>query len=198
MSYKYNNNELAKLQLVENLDKIRKRNKDISSISIFFLQSTIRNNCINNQEAFTYSVVNPDISICIRNKYILKYHNHNNIFTYHNKNEKFIDNIKISPFQNQKCSFPYKRNKIYYLNKNRINCNKFFSMFGCIIESLKIYTNYQEEKNKNFIFDFENLDNLEKEINMFFGVELCHNILNEELEQLIPLSTKYNKEMIKF
>lgn len=199
--YKYNNKELAKIGLINQLKEINNKNKQITSISILFYNSILINRCNCTPKCNTYRCqkcltnIVPDISICLNNTHTLKLEQGNNEFIYFNHSH--IHTLGDMSFSNSYTTLPLVKDKIYYKDKNIISCNKYLQFFQNILLYLSEFGDYSEEANKRFSFDFYNNETFEDTANKFLGDNLCCQIFYNQLLKSIPTHDT-NHFLLKF
>lgn len=199
--YKYNNKELAKIGLINQLKEINHKNKQITSISIMFYNSILINRCNCTPRCNTYRCQNclvqtvPDVSICLNKNHTLKFEKNNNEFIYFNHSNIHI--LGDMSFNQSYTTLPLVKDKIYYKDNNRISCNKYLQLFQNILLYLSELGDYSEEANKRFFFDFHNNEIFENTANRFLGNNLCCQIFYNQLLKSIP-THNMDEVLLKF
>lgn len=188
--YKYNNKDLVKIKIIEAIKKIQQKNNDISKISINHLYSTQyqNKNCL-------HSSHKPIISITIGNLYSLSFCQEDEHFHY--KKIDLNNPCCSSMLLSNNSQIPIE-NKFFYINKTRINCQRFLKIFKRISENLNHTEHFICENNQSFIFNLNCLTTFEKDMDNFLGMDLCCTIFHNELVQSIPDTLFKQNQIVKF
>lgn len=193
--YKYNNKDLAKLNIIDTIRDIKRKHKDIYRISIKHINTTRVHNYIH------LSLHNKSIiSIMVKNAYSLSLCQDDEYFHYKNLNNNLdYDRNKILPFPFSHNVISLDNQNIIYQDKHRINCKKISNIFNNLLEKISNHC-YNDNCLTEQLFNFHlnSPEILQKDIELFLGKELCCHLFYNELDTISPDNQNLKLDIIKF